>query len=84
MAAGAFDGRAVDTAFELGIGDGEDSRSIQFHAIHMGDVRAAFDDKVRVVMQGHIGRCFHADGTGSRFAGDPAGDRHHHAVDTDM
>ena len=84
VAAGAFDGRAVDTAFELGIGDGEDSRSIQFHAIHMGDVRAAFDDKVRVVMQGHIGRCFHADGTGSRFTGDPAGDRHHHAVDTDM
>jgi hypothetical protein len=35
-------------------------------------------------MQGHIGRCFHADGTGSRFTGDPAGDRHHHAVDTDM
>lgn len=56
MAAGAFDGRAADTAFELGTGDGEDSRSIQFHAIHIGDVRAAFDDKVRAVIQGHIGR----------------------------
>ncbi|WP_276927569.1 hypothetical protein [Faecalibaculum rodentium] len=84
VAAGAFDGRAADTAFGLGIGDGEDSRSIQFHAIHIGDVRAAFDDKVRAVMQGHIGRCFHADGTGSRFTGDRAGDHSHYAVDTDM